>query len=323
MNFKKVVLVSILSSTISTFLSIIWVILQPFALSKILSNLFTVSLIALILLIKSEKTNKFYDKKFWLYALSFNIPLIFHYSSQVILNVADRVMIGYYVGLEYTAYYSLAYSISMILNVLSASIFAVYTPWVFRKLQNSKQEIPFITSKLLNLFSFSTIFFIVFSEIILKFFASQEYSLALRVMAPVTLSTFFIASYGFFAAIQFYHSKIKFIIFVSLFTAILNILLNAYSIPRFGFVSAGYTTLISYFLYFFLHFIYTYKILKSRYANVIVFNFRNFFLVALITIILSFVFVFFDFGFYKYLIFIGISVYFLIFNVNFKMKKLN
>ena len=55
---------------------------------------------------------KYIQKKYWKYALAFNIPLIPHYLSNYVLSQSDRVMIGKMVGNDKAALYSVAYTIS-------------------------------------------------------------------------------------------------------------------------------------------------------------------------------------------------------------------
>ena len=64
-----------------------------------------------------SKGKKYYDKKNWVYALTFCIPLIPHYLSQTILNQSDRIMISHYVGDAEAAYYTIAYTIATITNI--------------------------------------------------------------------------------------------------------------------------------------------------------------------------------------------------------------
>ena len=42
-----------------------------------------------------KQGKKFFSKKYWKYALKFNIPLIPYYLSQVVFNTSDRIMISY------------------------------------------------------------------------------------------------------------------------------------------------------------------------------------------------------------------------------------
>ena len=54
--------------------------------------------------IQINRGKRIYSKKFWKYALSFNLPLIPHYLSQTVLNSADRIMIKNMVGADAARY---------------------------------------------------------------------------------------------------------------------------------------------------------------------------------------------------------------------------
>ena len=55
---------------------------------------------------------KFFSKKYWIYVLQFNLPLVPHYLSQTVLNSADRIMIKNMVGAGEAGIYGLAYSLA-------------------------------------------------------------------------------------------------------------------------------------------------------------------------------------------------------------------
>jgi len=76
----------------------------------------------------SLKGKQFYNCKYWIYALKFNLPLVPHYLSQVVLNQSDRLMINRFCGAEATAYYSVAYTMAMVLQILNNSISASSNP---------------------------------------------------------------------------------------------------------------------------------------------------------------------------------------------------
>ena len=56
------------------------------------------------------KGKKLYNKKFWKYALSFNIPLLIYYLSQSVFNQSDRILISKYCGIDKAAMYGVAYN---------------------------------------------------------------------------------------------------------------------------------------------------------------------------------------------------------------------
>ena len=58
------------------------------------------------------------SKKFWKYALLFNLPLVPHYLSQTVLMSADRIMIQRMVGSSEAGIYNLSYSVSDLMRIL-------------------------------------------------------------------------------------------------------------------------------------------------------------------------------------------------------------
>ena len=68
------------------------------------------------------------------------------------------------------------------------------------------------------------------------------------------------------AQIEYYYEKTAYISIGTTLAALLNVVLNWICIPKFGYVAAAYTTLVTYFLYFFIHLILAYKL--SGYATI-------------------------------------------------------
>ena len=79
-----------------------------------------------------QKAGKaFFSKKFWKYALLFNIPLVPHYLASTVLNSADRIMIQEMVGSSEAGIYNLAYSVSLIMTFFNTALMQTITPWMY------------------------------------------------------------------------------------------------------------------------------------------------------------------------------------------------
>jgi O-antigen/teichoic acid export membrane protein len=73
-----------------------------------------------------SKCNKLFNKMYWRYALKFNLPLIPHYLAGMVLGQSDRVMIDWLVNRSQAGIYSLAYSISLVMNVVIGGVNASF-----------------------------------------------------------------------------------------------------------------------------------------------------------------------------------------------------
>ena len=78
------------------------------------------------------KGKTFFSRRYWSYALKFNVPLLPHYLSLTLLSSSDRIMISNMVGAEEAGIYNLAYSISMIMSMFNTALLQSIEPWIYR-----------------------------------------------------------------------------------------------------------------------------------------------------------------------------------------------
>ena len=184
---------------------------------------------------------------YWRYALSFNIPLIPYYLSVTILNQSDRLMINYYEGESATAFYSLAYSIGTLATLVTNGINSSLNPWVYKKINN--RAYLDVKDRLIQISMFVGIMilgFIFVAPELIKVFADKAYYEAIYVIPPIAISVYFIFIAQIISNIEFFYEKKIFVMISSIVCAVANILLNYLSIGKYGYIAAGYTTLICY-----------------------------------------------------------------------------
>ena len=96
--------------------------------------------------------------------------------------------------------------------------------------------------------------FVLFAPEIILLVGSQKYMDAIYVMPPVAASVYFTFLYNLFSCVEFYYEKTKQIMVASLVAALTNLVLNYIFIKIYGYVAAGYTTLVCYILLSIVHF---------------------------------------------------------------------
>ena len=228
---------------------------------------------------------KFYDKTYWVYALKFNLPLVPHYLSQIVLSQSDRLMIRSFCGSAATAYYSVAYTLSMGLQILNSSISATMNPWIYKSLRDGKaKNIGKTSYPILMLIALCNFMVIAVAPEILTILAPASYQSALAVIPPVTMSVYFMFLYNLFATFEYYYEKTKYVMAASILGAIVNIVLNAIFIPRFGYPAAGYTTLVCYMLYAGAHYYFMKKIVTVYIQDEEIYNGRIIFGIGILLI---------------------------------------
>lgn len=199
--------------------------------------------------------NRTINFEYWKFALGFNLPLLLHYLALNIMTGSDRIMIASLVGERQAGIYGLSFTISTIITIVWTALNGSLTPYVFEKL-NEKQE------KFVNKISFMTLMvylipcciFMLFTPELLRVFATREYSEGVYVMPIIVAACFFQGMYYAFVNVEYYYKKSKYIMAVSIASAMVNIVLNYVGIALFGYLAAAYTTMITNILMCLLHY---------------------------------------------------------------------
>lgn len=276
-KYIKLVIVTIIMSVASPVIGIVAVYLtDDKAAARVLSYVFVQIVIGgVIYYFIMRKGKRFFDFKYWKYGLSFNIPLVPHYLSTMILNQSDRIMIDKMIGTGEAAIYSVAYQVSMMMTIITKAINDSFVPFTYQELKSKRNErIMKNANGLLVIVGIGCMFAIAFGPEIIKIFADEEYYDAIWIIPPVATSVFFMFLYPLFANVEFFYEKKNFIALASIIAAVLNYILNYIFIPICGYYAAGYTTLVSYLAYSIAHLCVYKKIIKENFDNRPIYNLR-------------------------------------------------
>lgn len=185
--------------------------------------------------------------KYWRYVLKINLPLIPHYLSMTVLSSSDRILINRICGSAYTAYYSVSYNVASVLNLLTSSINSSFIPWFYQKMaKGSYAEISRVSTTLLVVVGTCSLLPALFGPEIVLVLGSEAYMEGVWVMPAVSIGVYFTFLYSLFSNFELYYEESRLIMVASLSAAVINIVLNIVLLPVFGFVAAGYTTLVCY-----------------------------------------------------------------------------
>lgn len=255
-DYKKVILYTFTNAILSPVVAIIAVNLvsENKAYAKVIgSGLWGIIIGVVIMAMLVYKGKKLYHKEYWKYALKFNIPLLPHYLSQVMLNSADKLMLDFFIGAASAGLYSIAHSITGVVSIITQSINSSLIPYT---LQSIKQG---TVKKLYSVVLGCSALVAVVCEVIVLFaregiliFATEEYMDAVWFVAPLAFSVQVAFVTGLVGNILFYYEKTKQMSAITIITAVANIILNYVGIKVFGYVAVGYATLITSFIQFFL-----------------------------------------------------------------------
>lgn len=269
-KYKLRTLIMILPNLISAILSIFTILIicnKKYYWGRIIPTTivyFFISFILLILIYKKSKV--LYSGKYLSYALKISLPLVIHGISLYILSQSDLTMITWLAGSSQTGVYSLIYNFSMIAVVITTALDGIWIPWFTNQLK--QRYIDGINEKAvyyIKLMTIAMVGVILTGPEIVKLLADEKYQKGIIIIPPIVLANYVVFAYTMYVNIEHFYKKTFYITLNTIIAALSNILLNYILIPYFGYMSAAFTTLISYLISFLLHVIYAKKLEPELY----------------------------------------------------------
>ena len=195
-------------------------------------------------------------KEYLKYGIAVGFPIVFHSLSQQILGQSDRVMMQWFgVNADKIGIYSLFYTISSVLVTILGALNNSWCPFYYDDLNDEKWNI--LNKKCKNyieLFTVLGIGFLFLSREVSYLMADESYWSGMNIIPILTFAVYFTFMYQFPVNFEFFHKKTKIIAIGTVGAGILNIILNAIMIPKWGMYGAAIATAISYLALFFAHY---------------------------------------------------------------------
>ncbi len=213
-----------------------------------------------------KKSRMMYNKEYLKFTLGVSAPIVLHGIALQILSQSDRTMITALADADQTGIYSLIYNFSMLATVITTSLDGVWVPWFTEKLKKRElNDINVLAKDYIHLMTYSMSSIIMVGPEIVKLLADEKYWEGIVIIPPVVLANYVIFVYTLYVNIEHFHKKTRFITANTLIAAGTNLVLNFLFIPKYGYVAAAYTTLVSYLVAFLLHARYAKKLEKDLY----------------------------------------------------------
>lgn len=200
------------------------------------------------LMIQYRRGSCFYSKKFWKYAVELSIPMIFTTLANVFLAQIARLMLQYLTGEYEAGIYSFAYTLGEVPSFIRLGIFNAWLPWYFRMISN-KENIPDIIEMvrvLSRLFCVIILGFIFVSPEIYRILSPESYWEGIPILMYITTGMYFYFITCFYSVRFQYDKKNKWISYITMFSAVVNVILNFVLIPSYGFMGAAVVSMVVY-----------------------------------------------------------------------------
>lgn len=196
-----------------------------------------------------KQGGKLIQAQYWKYALKYSLPLIPEALSIQIMNQADKIMIQFLVGYDYTGIFALGTTISFIIWIVEDSVWNAFLPWMYEKIsQGETDDIESPWTVLMHGFGILSWFLVALAPEIVAVLGSKEYHMAVFLIAPMVTGTLLRFYSYIYTAIQNYYKKTAYVAAGTIVTMVINVILNYVCIIQFGYMAAAYTTAASYFI---------------------------------------------------------------------------
>lgn len=266
--YKPLIAVTLGISFASVIIGIFAVWLAPDewkVVARVVSNLAPFLIAAAFVLIAFAKDSHCVFKgEWWGKSVKMGVPLIPHYASQVLLNQADKILIGWFLDNVKVAIYGVAHSAGLLLVMVNNGINSSFVPWLYGKLRKGDcQSVGSVSNALVMLVALLVFVLMLFAPECVALLATADYSEAIWCIPPIATGVVFSFMYTLFVNVEIYYGKAGYVATASILSAILNVALNIVAIPRFGYIASAYVTAACYLGTAALHYLFMKKTLKD------------------------------------------------------------
>ncbi len=221
--------------------------------------------------------------KYWKFCFSYCIPLIPHFLAMAFLQKIGQLFVERYCGSDMSGIYALANTLAMLMMVVNDAFTKTLVPWTYQKLSEKKYEEvnkPVILA--LVLIAVINVAMALVTPEIVCIFADKAYAQAIYAVPPLVAVCYFGFLYNTFANIEYYFKETKLVSYASITAGFVILLFNFILVPKFGFLAAAYSSLLSYIVYALMHYCFMRKTLKKHLNGIQVYDNRLIFKMSMV-----------------------------------------
>ncbi|MEH6456395.1 MAG: oligosaccharide flippase family protein [Cocleimonas sp.] len=193
--------------------------------------------------------------------LSFGLPMIPHAIGGTIIAMSDRYFIHSFQGSEQLALYVVAYQVSAVMLLVGVTVNQVWVPILFPLLKSNYIKKSYYYLLLISIaFIGMSVLIILLKDLLFYLFVGVDFIQAKIFFEWLLLGFLFQSLYMVVSSYLFFYKKTKKLATLTVFSAILNAILNYYLIGVYGTIGAAYASVAVWIVFFILT---SFMVLKS------------------------------------------------------------
>ena len=220
------------------------------ALGMLLANVITALIFFFyVLIVYVPKIKVGIDRKVAKEAFGYSLPLLPHQISIWSAGTIDRLFLNGYKGEAVTGIYSVGQQFGSVVGTVAYSVNQAFVPWFFQMIEVGEEGYRKIEKMgLFAVVGYSLLAFMIslFSPEILRIMVSESFREVWQVIPILSFAFVFHGVYFFFINILFVKDT-GWVFLVTLGAMIVDIILNVWLVPIWGFWGAGVACFMTYF----------------------------------------------------------------------------
>ncbi len=185
-------------------------------------------------------------------SFAFGLPLVPHLLCQLVIGMADRILIGRLRSLEELGVFTVAASLASVMNVVVTSINSAHGPWLFdmaKKRPDAQAIVARTATQYVGGVGLIALVGVLFSREIIALFLPITYRGVAGIVPLLVLGHFFHGLYYFLANILFYAKRTRVLVGITGGVAVASLAGNLALIPAAGASGAAWVFVLSGALY--------------------------------------------------------------------------
>ncbi len=199
-----------------------------------------------------------YNREFWRFCVVLAVPAVFHNLSDLVLGQSDMVMLQQMLGTDAAGQYGYAWQLANFLFVLFGALNRTWCPFFFEEEKEGKREAMMAkTRNFLELFTILACGFMLLAPEVYHVYARWDFWDSTMVI-PLFVGSYYLNFLCTFPVnYEYYHRKTNVVAAVTIFSSLVNIVLNYLLIRAMGMAGAAVATMTSHGIQLLLHHGYT------------------------------------------------------------------
>lgn len=288
--YRSLIAVTLLNAVASIVLGIILVKAVPEewkVTARVVGNIIPTLIVATAVLVGFLRaSHRIYSRDWWRRSIRLGVPLVPHYASQVLLNQADKVLIGWFLNNVCVAIYGVAHSAGLLLTMVNNGINSSFVPWLYGRLRGKAFDgVDSIANQLIAVVVVLVFLLMLVAPECVAILATDDYRDAVWCIPPIATGVVFAFIYTLFVNVEIYYGKTGYVAIASVASAILNVALNLAVIPLYGYIASAFVTSACYLATAALHYVFMCKTLRDAHISSRIYDMRFIGLSCLLTLV--------------------------------------